>query len=214
MTRRRARASRRMRSRRRNGRSALSTDVAVARNISQGNLYRCVRTVNLGSITAGTIDAGLGRRFRLSDVPTSTDFTNLFDQYRIVAVEAIYVFSTHVLSAQARYPRITFAVDYSDASNPASEAEVLQYQNAESFQFGQVKHTFKRVLKPRAALAAFEGAFSGYGMASANQWFDTNDSSIEYYGTKEWVVNYNTTLATGAVINVYHRYHMEFKNAK
>lgn len=202
------------RSSRRNTRSNLTTDIAPARNISQGNLYRCVRTVNLGAITAGANDTGAGRRFRLSDVPTSSDFTNLFDQYRIVAVEAIYVFSTHILASQARYPRITFAVDYSDASLPGSEADVLQYQNVECFQFGQVKHTFKRVLKPRAALAAYEGAFTGYGMASPNQWFDTNDASVEYYGTKEWLSNYNTVLATGAVINVYHRYHMEFKNAR
>ncbi len=201
------------RGRRSNGRS-LTKDIAPARNISQGNIYRCVRTVNLGAITAGAVDTGVGRRFRLTDVPTSSDFTNLFDQYRIIGVEAMYVFSTHILASQARYPRITFAVDYSDAGNPGTEADVLQYQNAESFQFGQVKHTFKRALKPRAALAAYEGAFSGYGMASANQWFDCNDPSIEYYGTKEWISNYNTTLATGAVLNVYHRYHMEFKNAR
>jgi len=193
---------------------SLYRDLAVARNISQGNIYRVVRTVNLGTVTAGTIDSGLGRRFRLADLPSSTDFTNLFDQYRIVAVEAMYVFSTHILASQARYPRLTFAVDYSDSGNPASESAVLEYQNAETFQFGQVKHTFKRMFKPRAALAAYEGAFSGYGQAPANMWFDCADSSIEYYGTKEWLSNYNTTSATGAVVNVYHRYHLEFKNAK
>jgi len=189
-------------------------DIAAARNIGQGATYRCIRTVNLGSITAGLVDSGIGRKFRLGDLPSSTDFTALFDQYRIVAVEAIYVFSTHILASQARYPRLTFAVDFSDASNPGSEAEVLQYQNAESFQFGQVKHTFKRVFRPRAAMAAYEGAFTGYGVAPANQWFDTSDPNIEYYGTKEWVNNYNTTLATGALINVYHRCHLEFKNAR
>lgn len=204
-------ASRRIK---RSSRRNLSKDIAPARNISQGNVYRCVRTVNVGVITATTVDAGVGRRFRLTDLSTSSDFTNLFDQYRIVAVEAMYVFSTHILASQARYPRISFAVDYSDSANPGSEADVLQYQNAESFQFGQVKHTFKRVFKPRAALATYEGAFSGYGMAAANQWFDCNDAAIEYYGTKEWLSNYNTTIATGAVINVYHRYHLEFKNAR
>jgi hypothetical protein len=198
----------------RKGSAPMSTDIAVARNISQGNIYRTVRTVSLGAITAGLVDTGVGRRFRLSDVPGSSDFTNLFDQYRIVAVEAIYVFSTHILASQARYPRITFCVDYSDASNPASENAILEYQNAESFQFGQVKHTFKRVLKPRAALGAFEGAFTGYGMAPLGMWFDAADSAIEYYGTKEWLSNYNTTIATGAQVNVYHRYHLEFKNSR
>lgn len=214
MTRRRARATRR-RPRRgtRNG-AVLSTDIASARRISQGNVYRCIRTVNVGVITAPTIDAEQGRNFRLADLPNSSDFTNLFDQYRIVAVECIYVFSSHILAANSRYPRITFAVDYSDSTSPANEAEVLQYQNAEMFQFGQVRHTFKRVIRPRAAMAAFEGAFTGYGMASPNQWFDTNDSSVQYYGTKEWMAFYNTTTNTGSVINVYHRYHLEFKNAR
>ncbi len=206
--------NRRMRSSRRRGQSSLTTDIAPARNISQGNIYRCVRTVNVGTIVAGAIDAGNGRRFRLSDLPSSSDFTNLFDQYRIKHIEAVYVFSTHILASQARYPRLTFAVDYSDASNPASESDVLQYQNSETYQFGQVKHTFKRVFQPRAALAAFEGAFTGYGMASVNQWFDTNDSSIEYYGTKDWLTNYNTGLNTGAQVTLYYRYHLEFKNAK
>jgi len=204
----------RKRSNRNGNRAILSRDIAPSRMISQGATYRTVRTVNVGAITAIATDSGVGRRFRLSDLPSTTEFTNLFDQYRIVMVEAEYVFSTHILASQARYPRIAFAVDYSDSTNPGSESEVLQYQNAEAFQFGQVKHTFKRVFKPRAALAAYQGTFTGYGTASPNQWFDTNNSSIEYYGTKEWINNYNTVLATGAVLNVYHRYHLEFKNAR
>jgi len=204
----------RKRSNRNGNRAILSRDIAPSRMIGQGATYRTVRTVNVGAITAIATDSGVGRRFRLSDLPSTSEFTNLFDQYRIVMVEAEYVFSTHILASQARYPRIAFAVDYSDSTNPGSESEVLQYQNAEAFQFGQVKHTFKRVFKPRAALAAFQGAFTGYGTASPNQWFDTSNSSIEYYGTKEWINNYNTVLATGAVLNVYHRYHLEFKNAR
>lgn len=198
----------------RSKRAIMSRDIAPSRMIGQGAIFRTIRTVNVGAITAGLTDTGVGRTFKLSNLPNTTEFTNLFDQFRIVMVEAEYVFSTHILASQARYPRITFAVDYSDASNPATESEVLQYQNAESFQFGQVKHTFKRVLKPLAALAAYQGTFTAYGTASSTQWFDTNNSSVEYYGTKEWINNYNTTLATGAVINVYHRYHLEFKNAR
>ncbi len=202
------------RSRRNGNRDSNSKDVATVRNIRQGMIYRTVRTVNVGAITAGAIDTGVGRVFKLSNLPNTTEFTNLFDQFRIVRVEVEYVFSTHILASQAKYPRITFAVDYSDASNPASENDILQYENAETFQFGQVKHMFKRVFQPRAALASYQGAFTGYGLANPNQWFDTNNSSIEYYGTKEWITNYNTTAATGATINVYHRYHLEFKNAR
>lgn len=204
----------RRRSRRNGNAATMSRDIAPARMIGQGPTYRTVRTVNVGAITAIATDSGVGRLFKLNSLPNVTEFTNLFDQYRIVMVEAEYVFSTHILSSQARYPRIAFAVDYSDAGNPTSESDVLQYQNAEAFQFGQVKHTFKRVFKPRAALAAYQGAFTGYGTASPNQWFDTNNAGIEYYGTKEWINNYNTVLATGAVINVYHRYHLEFKNSR
>jgi len=199
----------------RRGGNNLSRDVAVARNISQGNIYSCVRTVNFGTITLpAATDGGSGRRFSLSDLPGSSDFTNLFDQYRITAVEIVYVFSTHILASQARYPRITFSVDYTDASTPASENAVLEYQNSETYQFGQTKHTFKRMFKPRAALAAFEGAFTGYGAAPPNMWFDCSDSGVQYYGVKEWVSNFNSTLNTGAIINVYARYHMDFKNAR
>lgn len=200
--------------RRKSARTNYNSDVAIVRAVPQSSIYNCVRTVNLGVITATSIDSGVGRRFRLGDLPVVSDYTNLFDQYRILKVEVIYVLSTHILASQARYPRLTFAVDYSDASNPGSENDILSYQNCETFQFGQVKHTFKRVFRPRAAMAAFEGAFTGYGMAPADTWFDCNDSNIEHYGTKEWINNYNTTAATGAVINVYHRYHLQFKNAR
>lgn len=186
-------------------------DVATTSSVVAPIVHSYTRMYKLGDIVAGPADGGSGRSFTLSSLPNSSEFTSLYNQYRITQIDLIYEFSTHILPSSKAYPRLTFCVDYNDASNPSAESELLQYETAEVFQFGQVKHTFKRSFKPRVALAAYQGTFSGYTTAPESMWLNCDNTSIQYYGIKEWVSNYNTVLASGATLTVYARYYMDFK---
>ncbi len=197
--------------RKRQPRNGGRKDIAVYRNIPSPQVYHFTRMVKLGLITNTAVDGGSGRFFMLQQVPSYTEITNLFTQYRISRVDLVYMFKTHILPSGKAYPRITFGVDYSDATTPLLESDVLQLGDSETFQFGQVKHTFERSLVPRVATALYQGAFSGYGTAPSGQWIDCDSPTVQYYGTKEWLSDYNTTLASGAQVELYVRYHIDAK---
>jgi hypothetical protein len=81
--------------------------------------------------------------FRLSDLPNSTDFTNLFDMYRLTKIQVEWTPEYTELTdaapiSNAINVHMYSAVDISDANAPISVNEVLQYQNVKSTGITQV----------------------------------------------------------------------------
>lgn len=106
-------------------------------------IYRFRRT-NAGSTTSGfgantitqtNLGQGVGAWFTLNDLLNATEFTGLFDQYRIdrVTIKLIPMVHMQVLDGTAVAPvnpgMIYHAVDYDDANNPTNAAYMQQYQN-------------------------------------------------------------------------------------
>jgi len=74
-----------------------------------------------------------GLVFTLDSLPQYTDFTKLFDMYRITKVEIDWLpeyteLTDAALVSNAVNVRFNSAVDLSDEAAPASVAEILQYQ--------------------------------------------------------------------------------------
>lgn len=70
-----------------------------------------------------------GWPIRLSDVPNYTDFTNLFDQYRIKYVKTKWYLKVDPgaqAAASAIYPKIYYSRDYNDTTAPANLGELRE----------------------------------------------------------------------------------------
>lgn len=115
--------------------------------------------------------------FSLSQVPNSTDFTNLFDMYHITKIEIDWVpeytelTDASVLS-NAVNVRFNSAIDLTDSLAPASVNEVLQFQQLVS----------TGITKPHAR--KWSPTFLMGGLVPCSCWLPTTSPAERHYGLK------------------------------
>lgn len=205
-------------SRRRGGRSSSFVN---NKNVSRGDatfgpIYRFLRVDRPGDISKGATDQGYQQNFIVSALPGSTDFSNLFDQYRIDKIELSFILdlADGALNTTTLYPRLVIAPDWNDSTAPSTEDDVLQYQQAKVFQFNAVDREFVMVIKPKVASTVFRTAVtSAYQMIPAG-FIDTGYLDVPHYGVKFFLNNYNTTSFGATVIRQYVRYHLSLANPR
>ena len=129
----------------------------------------------------------------LDTLPGYSDITNLFDQYRINAMElSLRPFQTvEVASAAGHQPPVSAMVywcnDYDDAAPfPASNTGVQQIRERVGVKERSLfTNTPIRIqCKPRIAISAYgSGAFGDYA-SMKDQWLDCSSPDIQHYGIK------------------------------
>lgn len=160
-----------------------------------------------GSINGSTLtDTFGGIYFRLGDLPNSSEFTNLFDMYRIDKVKIRFMpraNSAEVGSNQGQVKLFT-AIDYDDITTPASIQELLQYENCK---VSNTTNITTRVLKPKFASEVYQSATStAYGARSG--WIDCSNPLVQHYGIK-WALQ---QLPAGSQsFDLHIKYYLSFK---
>jgi len=117
-----------------------------------------------------------------------TDFTNLFDQYKIDRMSLeLRTFATQATTATTG-ALINMVVDHDDAGIPAATDAGIQllreyptYKVA-NFVRPDAGKQFVMTCVPRVAVAAYAGAFTSY--ANVASWIDAASPSVQHYGFK------------------------------
>ncbi len=143
--------------------------------------------------------------FTLSALPSSTEFTALFDQYRIVQVTVRFLPLAGVGSGSS--PLIT-AIDYDDSSTPVAVTDLLQYDSHVMTQPGV---TLERTFTPRVSTAVYSGTFTSFASAPNSLWIDVASPNTQYYGLKLAVAAASGSTANW---NVLSEYVMQFRNVR
>lgn len=171
------------------------------------------------SATASFINCqGIGHSFKLSDVPNSSEFTSLFDAYRIkgVKLEFVPIYNSHEINEgpaaspfdRVGIPVMTFARDLDDSTAPASENTLLQYATNKRINLSSKKSIY--IANPRVAQTVYQaGLTAAYSEARKNVWIDCANPDVPHYGLKYYVPTEN--LSKILYIRVYATYYMEFK---
>lgn len=165
---------------------------------------------------AAATDELLAISFQLSDLPNYTQLTNLYDQYRILAVKCEFVprtppvqyYGVSAISSSA--PTLYTAIDLDDVTTPTANS-LLSHESVKFHGAFTPMSTGKYVrwLRPACATEMYQtGGFGGYG-AKTGQWIDTTSSSVQHYGIKWWIATVATTPAY--YYDVVFTYYMEFK---
>lgn len=160
------------------------------------NVHFFKRHVDLGRVDgSGSGGEGFGSLFfRLSDVPNFSEFTSLYDAFKIAAVKVFFIpisnvtFAEGASNAQAiwstHYYRLLSAIDYND-DTPVNMAALREYQNCKMTP-NNVIH--KRFLKPKALTTIDEDSGSGsnytYAETSTNPWISTAGNQCRWFGLK------------------------------
>lgn len=165
---------------------------------------------------------------RLSDLPNYTEFTNLFDQYRINSVTLkMYAFSTSSETGAAVNPALSQTsalvhsiIDYDDAAAPtASDVGIDVFRQFPSYRCRQMVRgdgkPLKYTFRPHAAVSAYgTGAFTSYKNVPFG-WVDSNSPGVDGYGWKA-IVELPTlnTLAYTFFSKVEVTYNLSFRNPR
>jgi hypothetical protein len=188
--------------------------VAPAIGPPKDQVYRFVRSyTNPTQVTATATGAGGALAFTLNSVATSSDFTSLFDQYRMVNAVVKFVPLAAPLgqsTSSTNFPVIYTAIDPDDSTTPASQADLEQYETLQVVPNGQ---PFQRSLTPKAALAAYSGVFTSFAQAPQRMWMDCSSDSIQFYGLK-WFVPSITTAGTFNLYAIEIALTMEFRHPR
>lgn len=171
---------------------------------------RTVWLPNWLSTTAGA-DAFASLKFNLSQLPNHSEFTALYDQYKInmVKAEIIPQFDNANVGSSTSTNVITqnySVIDYDDITVPTTMDTLMQYQNLKRTPSTRI---IKRIIKPRFASELFNtGIATAYRPTSG--FIDCNYDTVEHYGLKLGFSSNPQNQKWGLKIT----YYLAFKNVR
>jgi hypothetical protein len=177
--------------------------------LKRHKIYPFVRSVELGTIIPSvTVETDGAYAFSLGSLPDYTEFTALFDTYRITSVRLCFYPLFLDTSATVPYPPIHTVIDYDD-NNTLAITILNEYDSLQVVQIGQF---FERTLTPRIASAAYgAGAFTSYMQPKAKTWIDCASPNVTHYGLKYAI---GIAGAANAVWQVTAHYSLEFRESR
>lgn len=193
------------RSTRRKSRSVSSVRSAPSRSItlsnrSYGSLDRHAfsRYSEAGEISCSTTSASADYVFKLTDVINYSEFTTLFDQYKILKVVFKIQMITNPDSANPLnvaasstttyynnptnwFPKFWYIRDY-DSGSSETISSIKERQGAKFFVMKPNKE-YSIALKPMVQVQTYKTSVST-GYAPKRLWLDIADTSVPHYGLK------------------------------
>jgi hypothetical protein len=176
--------------------------------------FKVMRIIDhLSAVTNSAGGTGLARNWQLDELPAFGDFTNLFDQYRFthVTVRGFPRINTNNLTVASSVTTLTCSpivvtFDPDDSTTPASMDELLEYPTCKVY-WGFQKWSYH--LKPRAAIAAYGGAFTQF--ADFDQWIDCASDDVEWYALKVYSAGDGASQTTHQVWDFFYEVECEFR---
>ena len=140
---------------------------------------------------------GGGLDFSLIDLPNYTEFTALYDQYKINAVKVTFLpqITENVSLGSVNNPqacsRFMSAIDYNDSSAAGSQDEIRQYQTCKMTPV--LKQHRRYIYKPKILDTS---------STSRSPWMATSSPSTNYFGLRYFVEPFYSTTTTTMIYNV------------
>lgn len=165
----------------------------------------------INTLTIG--DTAFNFNPQLTDVPDHTEFTKLFDQYRISGASFKLVPRWNVTQSlpTGTIPglppsQVMTCFDF-DGNGPTTLQAILQYQNLKMTR-GTSVH--QRYLKPATLAMAYETTVSTAYVPKWNQFIDTANDAVPHYGLYGIIPNIGVTYS----YDLYATYYIQCKNVR
>lgn len=164
-------------------------------------------------VTTVTADASLtvygSLSFALSDLPSYTEFTQLYDEYKIMKVVLSFypVRATQVYTATLTIPVFICAVDHDDSTAPTNITTLLQYPGC---RIKSSRNQFSVTIKPKVASAVYNGVTDAYSAKS--QYVDCTYGSVPHYGFKYAIGS--AGVASSVSYDIYAKYYVAFRGVR
>lgn len=158
----------------------------------------------MGALTKTASDSGFGWSFAFSDMHDYTEFTSLFDQYRIDAVTVSFTVRTNT----GAWPLMYVWQDRDDSTAPTAISDAEVVQSAKRFLPSSTSPTVTLRLNPRPKVPGISG--NTYTSERA-MWCDCAVPGEAHYGLKLWLL---ANTGDDSVITMSVRYHFSMRGVR
>lgn len=210
----------------------MAQDATVFYQAAQFNVYNNGTGANVNWLNAistpvadfsgnnQTEEWGLGAVMRLTDVPGNTEFTNLFNEYRIDKV--VYRISPvtwgSIGGTASQMPSAYIAWDSNDATAPTTTVSMQERDTCRLVDFVPGKPTYV-VGIPRPAQQIYStGVTTSYGYPSSPKllWLDCTSPSnaTPHYGLKMYFRNFVNIANSGTALRIQPTYYFTFRRTR
>lgn len=170
---------------------------------SDGNQIGMQTPVFESAITGGGASYRFGAvsYFKLSNVLQNSDFTNMYDRYKINAIKLkiIPLSSQASVNGQGLLPTMVYHTDYDDAETPTSDADVRVKQGAKEVRLDKPVSIFFRPKIADAILGASAG--TAYSVPKKAPYINMAYNTVPHYGLKMYFRNVNLSASTTTSTN-------------
>jgi len=164
----------------------------------------------LGTLTASSINPVFyGFNFSLNDLPNYTEFTALYDMYKINAIKFVVLPSVteNISLTGVNNPiasaRMFSVIDYNDGTAPTTIDQLREYQTCKMTPI--LKKHKRYIYKPK---------IFDTNSFSISPWLGTSSPSTNYYGLKLAIEPILSTGVTSMDFTIECVYYLSFKNVK
>lgn len=166
--------------------------------------------INLTSTPQGALS------FKLNDVPGSSDFTALFDQYQIAGVKVdfrLILDPSAQVNTNSTYPNLYVRRDY-DSTSTETIQQIAQDNRSKRFIL-QPNRTRSIYIKP-AAQAEYFNVTSALTSRNPvwNRWIDCNNDSYPHLGLLWAIDTMGIALPNTVTMTVEYTYYLKMKNTR
>lgn len=171
-------------------------------------------TLLISSITGTDVtpDFGTGLTFKLSDLPSYTEMTNLFDRFTIKKVDyRWYIEQNPDNQTTKKWPIISWAHSFTTAGSPSALTDIQQYPSYRKVMLDESRPMTKMYsIRPASLGVAYVSGVSSSYKAQWGTFLDTADNGAPHYGLRIWVDN----LQGGVTLNCEATYHVQLRGVK
>jgi len=184
--------------------------------VSRQPIHNFKRTwLDASTFYLGAAEMKGGYSFKLSDLPGYTEFTSLFDQYRIRKVKIVLVpnFGPNTVPSGGAFLSnfsVNTVLDYNDVTAPANLNELLEYQNMRRTK-GTREH--KRYFTPAVAFSESTVGATTAIDSKFSPWLSTSQAGTLHFGLKYYAGAIGATTDT-LRYQAYITYYIQCKNVK
>lgn len=185
--------------------------VRRGRKVNQGTVYRFKRALKIDQFSTSNVAAvGKSYQFSLSQLPNYSEFTNLYDSYKLCGVKLKMIprLTDAGVSTTANSHNtspVHHVIDYDDASTTNDILTLMQYQN---YKMTRGLSMVQRYFKPKMAELVYNGVSNGY--SSARRWINCSNPEVPHYSFKCAI----EATAVALQYDVYATYYVSFKSVR
>jgi len=191
------------------------------RRFGTSKVYNFKRTAELAnfSISAGAGFSAAAYAFQLGNLPSVSEFTTLFDEFRINAVKVTFYPSANVswVSGSSATPplgELYTVIDYNSADVPSSVNDMLKYMTLRRTFFNR---PHSRYFKPRAVVTGVSDSATSNGGRMClphRSWFDCNTGNVRYYGLIVGWAESSSIEAVAQLVRVTCTFYIQFRQVR